>query len=424
MAVRAAMFCGNCGSQVQIHQHIFCSNCGTRTRRNQELSTNDTDERTIISHYFTRGYRYESILEFLKIYHDIIISLSTLKRNLRQYGLHKKGVSSQTEDSIRSIIRNEINGPSSLRGYRATWNMLRSTYSITVPRDVVMKILREEDAEGTEQRRARRLSRRTYRSNGPNEIWHVDGYDKLKPYGLPIHGCVDGYSRRIIWLKLCKSNNNPVIPATFFMDALTEFGLFPCLVRTDCGTENGIMAGIQCSLANDVQAHRYGTSPSNQRIENWWSHFRRGYSGWVIDYFKEMVDDGDLVLGNNVHMEGIWYVYNIFFQAELDRIKTEWNAHFIRKSHNTTISGIPNELFLLPHISNGVQCGIDVADSLINQIIVQRDVYAESKALYNDDGELLDYFQYIVNNEGLSYPPRTWADAKSMYKIIMTISGC
>ena len=21
--------------------------------------------------------------------------------------------------------------------------------------------------------------------------WHVHGYDKLKPYGLPIHGCVD-----------------------------------------------------------------------------------------------------------------------------------------------------------------------------------------------------------------------------------------
>lgn len=24
-------------------------------------------------------------------------------------------------------------------------------------------------------------------------MWHCDGYDKLKPFGLPIHGCIDGY---------------------------------------------------------------------------------------------------------------------------------------------------------------------------------------------------------------------------------------
>ena len=24
-------------------------------------------------------------------------------------------------------------------------------------------------------------------------MWHVDGYDKLKPFGFPIHGCIDGY---------------------------------------------------------------------------------------------------------------------------------------------------------------------------------------------------------------------------------------
>ena len=27
---------------------------------------------------------------------------------------------------------------------------------------------------------------------GPNYLWHVDGYDKLTPYGLNIHGCIDG----------------------------------------------------------------------------------------------------------------------------------------------------------------------------------------------------------------------------------------
>ena len=28
---------------------------------------------------------------------------------------------------------------------------------------------------------------------GPNYLWHMDGYDKLKPYGFCIHGAIDGY---------------------------------------------------------------------------------------------------------------------------------------------------------------------------------------------------------------------------------------
>ena len=27
---------------------------------------------------------------------------------------------------------------------------------------------------------------------GPNYLWHMDGNDKLKPYGFSIHGCIDG----------------------------------------------------------------------------------------------------------------------------------------------------------------------------------------------------------------------------------------
>ena len=45
---------------------------------------------------------------------------------------------------------------------------------------------------------------------------------KLKPYGLPIHGRVDGFSRRIMWLKVCKSNNDPVIPASLYLHAVDE----------------------------------------------------------------------------------------------------------------------------------------------------------------------------------------------------------
>ena len=30
------------------------------------------------------------------------------------------------------------------------------------------------------------------------------GYDKLKAFGFPIRGAIDGYSRKILWLKVTR----------------------------------------------------------------------------------------------------------------------------------------------------------------------------------------------------------------------------
>ena len=65
-----------------------------------------------------------------------------------------------------------------------------------------MNIFKDIDSEGTRLRL--RLRRRRYVSEGPNSSWHADGFDKLKPYGFPNRGCIDGYSRRILWLKVTK----------------------------------------------------------------------------------------------------------------------------------------------------------------------------------------------------------------------------
>ena len=69
-------------------------------------------------------------------------------------------------------------------------------------------------------RRAHRLRRRSYMNPAPNFAWHVDWYDKLKPYAFPIHGCVDGCSRRVMWLKVCRTNNDPSHVASFFYECV------------------------------------------------------------------------------------------------------------------------------------------------------------------------------------------------------------
>ena len=93
-------------------------------------------------------------------------------------------------------------------------------------------------------------------------------YDKLKPYGFPIHDCIDEYSRRILWLKVTKSNLHAKVPTAYYADAMKELGVCPKLLQIDCGTENGLMAAIQSKRQASVYVHRYSSSVANMKIED------------------------------------------------------------------------------------------------------------------------------------------------------------
>ena len=48
-----------------------------------------------------------------------------------------------------------------------------------------MKVI---DPDGVERRKKQALRRPKDFSRGLHWAWHIDGFDKLKPYGFPIHG--------------------------------------------------------------------------------------------------------------------------------------------------------------------------------------------------------------------------------------------
>ena len=89
-------------------------------------------------------------------------------------------------------------------------------------------------------------------------------YDKLKPYSFPIHGCIDGYLRRILWLKVTKSKSHAKVLAAYSVGIMKERAVCPKLLQTDCRTENGLMAAIQSRLQASVNAHRYSSSFANE----------------------------------------------------------------------------------------------------------------------------------------------------------------
>ena len=150
--------------------------------------------------------------------------------------------------------------------------------------------------------------RRKYKTKGPNYLWHIDGYDKLKPFGFCIHGAIDGYSRRVLWLEVGPSNNDPSIVAKYYLDCVKQLGGTARIIRGDRGTENGNIAAAQRFFrrdsADDFSVEKsfiYGTSTANQRIEAWWGILRKECLVWWINYFRDLRDLGWYSDNNLIH---------------------------------------------------------------------------------------------------------------------------
>ena len=119
---------------------------------------------------------------------------------------------------------------------------------------------------------------------GPNFICHVDGYDKLKPFGLCFHGAIDGYDRRLMWLEVGATKNDPDCIPNYYLNVfnglselivvLTICILISCnpffvlVIKTQCRTSN-----VSCTVK----------SIANQRIVAWWSYLKRQDVNWLIN---------------------------------------------------------------------------------------------------------------------------------------------
>ena len=126
-------------------------------------------------------------------------------------------------------------------------------------------------------------------------------------------------------------------------------------LRSDCGTENGIMAAMQCKFHSRGDAHFYGTSPANQWLECWWSHPRKNRSTWWINYFKDLCERNFFNLDNDLEKECVWFCFSDVIQNDLDYVKDQWNTHRIRDSKHDTIPEIPDELFYFPEKNGGAE---------------------------------------------------------------------
>lgn len=370
----------------------------------------------LIQGYFHMGLSYNEIIDCLLINHDIPLSLRQLKRILSKQNLGRRRWSSF--DETVNAIQEELRGSGSCIGYRAMWQKLVVEHKLSVRKEFVRKALRIMDPEGVDSRLRHRLRRRQYHSKGPNHLWHLDGYDKLKPYGFCIHGCIDGFSRKIMWLEVGRTNNHPGVTARYFLDCVHSCGGTASVIRADMGTENVRIAAIQRFFRNQAndrwsgeKSFVYGRSVSNQRIEAWWGQLRKGACDWWIEHFKELRDNGLYCDTNDVHVECLLFCYMAIIEEELQRVARLWNLHRIRPSrNNTSPSGRPYLLYHHPEREGTVDCLYTVYS---DEQDIAREMCCDDLPL-GLSPEFSELAEHIMSQEGLQMPENA-TEARGLY---------
>lgn len=202
----------------------------------------------LIREYFDQGMTQAEIALSLLIRDHFKISPRHLRRRLARLRLYRRRYSDPAE--VVEFISNLMNGPGRLHGYR----MMHARCLLAgfrVSRDAVAEIQTTLDPEAVQRQKGRRLRRRSYSVPGPNYVWHMDSYDKLSPFGIRVNGCIDGFSRHIIWMEANSTNSNACVIAAYFTQAVSKLGGCPKILRSDHGTENVHANRLQTFLRED-----------------------------------------------------------------------------------------------------------------------------------------------------------------------------
>ena len=377
------------------------------------------DRDSLIEGYFHLGINYTEILAFLVLCHGICLSMRQLKRILRERGLTRRSRLSPVNEIV-DVIESELQGSGRLLGYRLMHKRIGLSHSLVVDRETVRAVMKALDPEGVERRSQHRLVRRNYHAKRPNFIWHIDGYDKLKPFEFCIHGAIDGYSRCIMWLEVDHSNNNPCTIAKYFLNCVCRVGGTATVVRGDCGTENCYVAAFQRffregqgdTFAGDI-SFMYGRSVSNQRIEAWWSMLRKMETDFWINYFKDLREVGLYCDDDILHVQCLKFCYMPLLKEELYRVVELWNLHRIRpqSSNEHSPPGRPEVLYFLPELNGKVR---HIHNVTLDDIELAEHVCDGQTGMDDSFQVFEELASIIMGDEGLN-PPRNPDEALQLY---------
>ena len=286
----------------------------------------EIDEDTLL-HFRNLGFTWKDIARLLLVYR------CTLWRRVRELGIAKKtGFSDITDEELDNIIRAFMNDQGNLVGYSMVSGCLKDI-GLRVQRDRVRASIARVDPVNSRLRWATIISRRTYSVAAPNSLWHIDGHHSLINWGFVIHGCINGYSRLICFLK-CSTNNRKETVESLFLQSVQKYS-WPSRIRTDHGGENVLVWEHMITFRGSGRGSvLVGSSTRNQRIERLWRDVFRCFGNVFYYTFQSIEEMGLLDISNPLHKFMLHYIYLPRINSAVTNFVAAWNKHPLRTERN------------------------------------------------------------------------------------------
>ena len=275
------------------------------------------------------GFSWTKIAQFLGV------SRWTIHRRVEEFHLQDmKGFSDLSDEKLDDIVKRYLSTHGSATGQGYVAGYVKSL-GYRVQRQRIRESMARMDPKNNVLRWGALVSRRTYQVPWPNSLWHLDGHHSLIRWKLVIHGCIDGFSRRIMYLS-CSSNNLSETVLELFLNAINSDGdLWPSRIRVDQGVENVLVCDAMVKARGEGRGSFIaGPSTHNQRIERLWRDVFRCVCHLYYYTFYAMESTGILQVNEPVHLFALHLVFIPRINKALNEFLEAFNHHRVRTEKN------------------------------------------------------------------------------------------